>query len=173
MLPNAHQRKQIRDVVKSVLTDETSAEKNVFVNQYLSLPQEKLPAICIYTGKEQSDIFNNQMLKRTLTLSIEIHTSKNSQDGMVEELELIAAECEQALFQHEDLDGNCDQLTLVSTDIAVKNDADELIGAALMSYNVVYYTTTAVDTPDNPLTQTDIAYENNTKGKVILPTGEN
>lgn len=169
MLPNSHQRKQIRDVVKSVLTDETAAEKNVFVNQYLSLPQDQLPAICIYTGKEQSDIFNNQMLKRTLTLSVEIHTSKRTQDGMVEELELIAAECEQALNQHEDLDGNCDQLTLISTDIAVKNDGDELIGAALMSYNVEYYTSTAVDTPDIALEQTDLYYENNTEGKVVLP----
>lgn len=88
---------------------------------------------------------------------------------MIEELELIAAECEQALNQHEDLDGNCDQLTLISTDIAVKNDGDELIGAVLMSYNVVYYTSTAVDTPDIALEQTDLYYENDTEGKVVLP----
>ena len=169
MLPNSHQRKQIRDVVKSVLTDETAAEKNVFVNQYLSLPQDQLPAICIYTGKEQSDIFNNQMLKRTLTLSVEIHTSKRTQDGMVEELELIAAECEQALLQHEDLDGNCDKLSLVSTDIIIKTDGDEPMGAALLSYNVEYYTLHVADTPATNATQTKLYYENNTEGKVDLP----
>lgn len=169
MLPNKHQRGEIRAVVNTILSGNTTAGNNVFPNRYNQLEKDSLPAICIYTGKEQSDIFNSQMLKRTLTLSLEIHSSQKTEDAMIEELELIAGECEILILQNEDLSGKCDQITLISTDIATKNDGDELIGAALMSYNVEYYTSTAVDTPNDPLEGTDLKYENDTTGKVDLP----
>lgn len=169
MLPNKHQRGEIRGAVITILAGNTTAANNVFANRYNQLEQEALPAICIYTGKEQSETFNNQMLKRTLTLSIEIHASQKEPDEMVEELELIAGECEELILQNEDLSGNCNQITLISTDIAVKTDADKPIGAALMSYNVEYFTSTAVDTPTDPLEGLELKYENNTTGKVDLP----
>lgn len=169
MLPNKHQRKQIRDVVYTMLAGNTTALENVFVNRFNSLEQEILPAICIYTGKEQSEKFNSQLYKRTLTLSIEIHSSKKDESDMVEELELIAGEVEVLLLQDEDLSGNCNKITLTSTDIVAKIEADEQIGAALMSYDVEYFTLFSADTPTNPLTQTDLFYENNTEGTVNLP----
>ena len=148
-----HVRRQIRDAVEALLiAANTSAGSNVFQHRNLSLEDAKTPAINITTPNENSERLtmggSSGTIERDLTLRVEGYF-KSSTTGVqsahqrvVNALDTLAVEIENALSADFQLGGLAKDSYLVSTQISTDADGSvsNEVGVITLEYMVHYHT---------------------------------
>lgn len=137
----AHQRKVIRDAVVSSLIGATGAGARVYPTRTYPIDEASLPAICVYTLNETSEINSlgaGRSLRRSLDLIVEAIAKVN--DTLDDVLDQLALEIEVALGSNFTLGGNAYSCVLDSTKITVRGEAEKETGSAVLGYSVSYRT---------------------------------
>lgn len=136
----AHARKTIRDGVVQLLSNLASTTSHVHATRTQPLEAAQLPALCIYTLEESSelDVLTPRKMLRQLTLIVEAVAQVN--DTLDDTLDQICLEVEQVLVANFTLGGLVKDCRLVSTKIAVRGAGEKDTGSAVMSFDVLYRT---------------------------------
>lgn len=133
-------RKSIRHAIAAALTGNTSAGANVFASRTRSIPASKLPAILVYTSSETAEVFNQSPRELRRTLSVGIEIAARADDDLDDALDDIAEQVERVMSEHQTLSGTASDVLLTGTEITLTKDGDNQHGAAILTYEVTYYT---------------------------------
>ena len=140
----AHVRQTIREAVVDILTGLDTTGQNVFATRIAPVAEAQLPALCIYTLSETSEVHSmgtGRALYRELSLIVEGVAKVN--ETLDDTLDDIAAEVETAIGADGTLDveGVYDT-TLAATQIAIRGagEASKDTGSAMMTFLVRYRT---------------------------------
>lgn len=148
----AHLRTQLRLAAAAAVTGLASTGANVEASRRYPWPESQLPALCIYTLDEDSEVMNagpTRHLQRELRLVIE-GVAKNN-DALDTVLDEIATEVEVAMAADASLGGLCKDSCLIRTQIALQpeKEAEAKTGSVVMTYRIVYRTNKANPTSTN------------------------
>lgn len=141
-------RKQIRAKIVETLKGNTDADQRVYPNRVLPVFLNELPAIIVNTESEQVEVFaeaSPREYERTLTVKIEIMCEESS--ALDDELDIIGAQVEAALFEETDhtLGELCHDVNLVGCEMAFNKEGEKSIGSLILTYEVVYHSVPARD----------------------------
>ena len=140
----AHRRKEIRDKIRALLLNNTSAGANVFTNRSAALFTSQLPAIAIYTGDEDSEFLNppENRLKRTLQVFIEFAKLEVTEGAIEDEIDALCLEIENIIKPKNELDrlyGNIVQsVILKKSEFGTFEKNSDILGTAKLSYDFEY-----------------------------------
>ena len=141
----AHVRKQIRDRIASVLASGvTSVSSRVYTSRVYPMTSANLPAITVYIGSEQSNLITigtTKSLGRRLAINIDIYARSTS--GLDDSIDAIAVEVEEAIAGDFTVNGLAKEAILSATNIEYSGEAEQPVGIARLSYDVLYHTTVA------------------------------
>jgi hypothetical protein len=148
----AHLRTQIRLAAVAAVADLATTGANVFASRRYPLGEDQIPALCVYTLEEDSDVMNmgsTRHLQRELRLVVE-GVAKNN-DALDDVLDEIATEVEVAMAADASLGGLCKDSVLVRTQIALQpeKEAEAKTGSVVLTYRVVYRSNKANPTSTN------------------------
>ncbi len=110
----------------------------------------QLPAISVYTMREPTDTQeshswadpdNPGIVKRRLQLAIEIVTSGDESDDLLDQ---IALQVETVMDADPTLGNRVESVLVLETTVAFADSGEKIIGAALLTYEIVYRTKTIV-----------------------------
>lgn len=144
MTDRVHQRKVIRETVKTLLLNNTSCEGRVFVNRYTPLWQVELPCICVYFKKDtpQPRPRGSYFYRRNLYLVIEIMVAASP--AMDDQIDDISLEVEDIILPNLFLIGPYDEnenasfQDLQDTDISLSADGQKLFGSGRITFLMEY-----------------------------------
>jgi len=137
-----HQRQKIRQAVVDALRNKTSAEDRVAETRILPWRRHQLPGIAVYTLSETVDEASAQTAPRELerTVQLAIEAAVRYSDDVDDALDSLAEEIERVIHADDTLGGNASDCVLSATEVDIVGDADQMIGAIRLTYNVKYYT---------------------------------
>lgn len=139
----AHARKVIRDAVATILTGLNSSGSNVFPTRIYPVDDNNLPAICIYTLSEDSELTSVQPRKMARRLDLVIEAVAKANDVLDDTLDLIAEEIETAMALDYTLGVGAKDCVLASTKIAMRGEGEKATGSVVLTYSVMYRTLAA------------------------------
>ena len=133
-----HLHKQIRDAVKTLLTNLTTTTTHVYANRLQPLQDANLPALRIYTNDERAEVLTMHlpaMQDRTLTIVVEACAKAAS--GLDDALDQISKEVEVALAAGVTLSGH--SLELFYTGMSFDDEQlDKPVGIKRMTFSIPY-----------------------------------
>ena len=134
-----HVRKQIRDAVKTALTNLVTTETRVFTNRVRAMKKNDLPGLIIYTVEEDSEpgAVGGQ-LNRTLDLAVEAYVKTS--EIIDDDLDIIAAEVETAIAGDPTLGGLALDTLISSTEYFLEGEGEKKTGIGRMTFQVGYRT---------------------------------
>lgn len=136
-----HHRKALRDAVVTALTGLASTGARVYPTRTYPVDAAALPALCVYTLSEASEVHNMgaaRSLLRVLDLAVEAVAQVN--DTLDDTLDQICLEVETAIGADPTLGGKCYDCSLAATKIAVRGEAEKETGSAVLSFALRYRT---------------------------------
>lgn len=143
----AHQRKLIRQaIVARLLAANTAAGDRVSSTRIDPIKKTRLPAISVYclTEPVTSRASDSSIREIVRNARFEVVAKVRHTDGLpaADALDDIAEEIENAMSLDETFAGAAADSSLESTDIEIPDDGgpDPLIGIAVLTYSVIYYT---------------------------------
>ncbi|MDA0307499.1 MAG: hypothetical protein O2832_02100 [Proteobacteria bacterium] len=135
-----HARTQIRNVVKALLLNNTSAGAKVYESRIYPLDDPKLPAILIYTKQEsvgdQMSMSKPRTQHRELQLTIEVYVKANS--TIDETADGLALEIEQIIGNDLSLGGLAKDTILSTTEIQYSDEGEKPIAVITLTFAVLY-----------------------------------
>ncbi len=141
-------RKAIRQAVVARLTGRTIAQDRVASNRGNQVWEEEVPALVVYTRREDLEKHNQSPIKyrRELRLAVELYVEETKGLDIDDQIDDLCEQVEQLLLPAMMLPGTPDDLELDATDsmlesVEIDVDADgvKLLGAARMTFLWVYY----------------------------------
>lgn len=154
----AHPRKLVRHAIVARLLGVTAAGARVEATRVNSNRKTQLPAIGVYTLRELVDTEASQLtaprvLSRELKLMIESWVGHSEDYKVDDRMDDIAEQIEAALDADRYIGGRVNGLVkdtiLESTEIAIPEGNDPLVGVITMTYRVTYNTDAASVSPDD------------------------
>ena len=138
----AHQRDTIRKQVVQVLTGQTTAGDRVYANRVKPFISNgwtsQLPAIVVYTLDEQAEIFNAAPREYLRTVQVVVEIQAAADDALDDVLDDIADRVELLLLRDDTLGGTVNDLQMVRTRMALKDEGETLIGACMIQFDAEY-----------------------------------
>jgi len=137
----AHVRKQIRDKFSQILSAGVPlVSSRVYGSRVYPLTEAKLPAITVYTGGEASELntMGLKTLSRTLSVSVDVYA--RATQTLDDDLDAICVQVENAIAAQYTLNGLSKNTVLSSTDIDFSGDAEQPVGVARLTFDVLYHT---------------------------------
>lgn len=136
-----HPRTAIRDYTTQLLkTGVVGVGEHVFKSRFRRLPQTKLPALLIYTRRDQANDRNisdaPRVYKRHISLNVEVVGAATK--GLDDTLDDIAREVELLLENDNTLGGLVHDLEYRDTQIELDGEQDPPLGVAVMEFMVSY-----------------------------------
>lgn len=145
-------RAAIRTAARSlIVAAATAAGSRVYTNRTEPMEQAPtelgggiaLPAVLLYTPSEESEIFDEspRRYRRRLTLRAECVRRISADTAAIDdELDTFAGQVERALLTDPTLGNAVDDCELTGTDTTINDEGQALIGAAVLTFRVSYYT---------------------------------
>jgi hypothetical protein len=137
-----HQRTAIRNAVKALLLNHTSAAARVFSTRETPWERVELPGISIYTLEETVEPESGNTapieLRRTLQLAIEI--AIKAKENIDDEIDAVCLQVEKAMHADETLNHTASMSVMGGTEISVVSTGQQLIGLARLIFTVTYFT---------------------------------
>lgn len=139
----AHPRQLIRKQAVAVLLGATNAGASVFasrVRPFISNSwQSDLPAICVFTMDETSEIFNQAPREylRRVELVVEIHADGN--DALDDTLDTLARQVERVLLMDDTLGDTVNDLQYVRSRMVLLDQSEQLTGACRLIFEAEYF----------------------------------
>lgn len=133
-----HVRKQLREALKtSLFGNITDVGDNVFIGRVYNFSPDELPAITIYTIKEEVEIQNSRarqpfLQQRAILNSVLIVQKLN--DAVQDDLDRISAEVENKIFADPSLGGIAHRTVLVSSEMSVTSELDKPLGVLTLNF---------------------------------------
>ena len=150
-------RKSIKQYIKALILNKTSAGDRVYTQRYLPLDKaDDFPAVCIYFIIEEVSEKDNLNQERKLHLAIECVVDSENYD---EEVDDLSDQVENAILQHTteyELG-----IKLVKIEPGYDEDAKSHVMAARLLYEVMYYKEAVASSPDIDLTSIGVKYDIN------------
>ena len=146
-----HMRKQIRDAIVTALTGLPTTGTHIFKSRVYPNEQQKLPLLCVYALKEDSEIITMgtpYKYQRDLEVMIEGYAKAIGVNTLDDVLDLISLEVEEALAVDITLGGLAKNTLLDSTEIDMVGDGEVPVGVIRLTFLVRYVTTN--DDVENP-----------------------
>lgn len=137
----AHVRKQIRDALAAKLTSDVAlVRRNVFSTRVFPLDGGKLPCISVYTSSEGSELLTMgaKTLRRGVSVVVEAYIRATG--VFDDDADAIAVQVEAAVASDTTLGGVAKDTVLTSTEIEFSGDAEQPIGVARLTFDVLYVT---------------------------------
>lgn len=137
----AHVRKQIRDRIATLVTGLSTTGSSVYKMRRYALDDEKLPALCVYTMDESSNLVTvgTRTLRRVINVAVQAFV-KGSSTTVSDTLDTICVEVEEAIAADFNLNGLAKSCILASTEIDINVEGEQSIASAAMVYSVEYIT---------------------------------
>lgn len=155
-----HERRAIREAIRTQLTGETAAGARVFETRQAPLRTDELPAIAIYTEDESVDPASGSTAPRELrrTVNIAIEAWARAAADVDDVLDELALEIETAMDSDLEFGGTAYHSVLLSTEVGLKLDGDRPMGAIRLVYAVTYHTDLRVGEPEDLFDKAEITY---------------
>lgn len=137
-----HERQMLREATIAALLNKTAAGPRVYKSRRAPIPEATLPVIHVYTDQEPVDDNSGKTAPRELTrrpdLVIEawVVASADVEDS----LDAIALQIETAMDADRFLDGCAFNSWLSNTELGVSVQGARPMGAAQLTYSVIYHT---------------------------------
>ncbi len=127
-----------------------AAISRIYTNRAKKLWPNELPAILIYTRSEASEIgvAAPRAYKRIMKLAIEIVCKGAEESNFDDTIDTISEDVEQRIFRNETLNGLVSDILLSDTEMDYVMEGDQPIGAAVLTFNVEYWTDAPIEQPD-------------------------
>lgn len=131
-------RQLIREAIKDILIDNTTAGSNVYTNRVSAFWKEELPSISIFMRDEELTPRNTQgkTYIRKATITIQIIAEAN--EALDNSLDAMADQVEALILADESLQGNVSGLVFQSSEFEIAGDAAKDIGALTLTMQVTY-----------------------------------
>ena len=138
----AHVRQQIRNRIATLVTGLATTGSSVYKMRRYALDDGKLPALCVYTMNEDSNLITvgTRTLRRSINVAVQAF-AKDSSTAISDTLDNICVEAEEAIAADFTLNGLAKSCILISTDIDINVEGEKSVGSANMVYRVEYITT--------------------------------
>ena len=137
----AHVRQQIRTRIGTLLTDGVSlVSSRVYGSRVYPLTEAKLPAITVYAGNETSALITMGAKKLTRTVAINVDVYERATANLDDDLDAICVQVEEAIAADFTLSGLAKTTVLSSTDIDFSGEAEQPVGVARLTFDVLYHT---------------------------------
>lgn len=138
----AHVRQQIRNRIATLVTGLATTGSSVYKMRRYSLDDAKLPALCVYTMDEGSNLVTvgTRTLRRVINVAVQVF-AKDSSTAISDTLDGICVEVEEAIAADFTLNGLAKSCILSSTDIDINVEGEKSVGSANLVYSVEYITT--------------------------------
>jgi hypothetical protein len=132
------QRKKIRSAVVSMLMDSTDAGSNVFGSRAVPLWDIALPCILVYAREEviQGISSHPAPAVRRLLLAVDIRVEAN--DSLDDVLDDISGQVETLFKEDPNLNSTVQDCNLVRVEMDVNAQNEKPLGAARLTYEVIY-----------------------------------
>jgi len=147
-----HRRTAIRlALMQTLVGANLVVGERVFTNRSRQFWPEELPCIVIYTMKEQTELISAPKLyKRRARIAIEIvdkggtnsaqiETDASDDDAVDDRLDALCEAIEIAVTRDDTLNGTCEDIDLVETEMNFTAEGDAVIGAARMVWEAVWH----------------------------------
>jgi hypothetical protein len=138
----AHQRKLIRDAAVGKLLAQTDAGSKVYANRIKPFTSNgwtsELPAIVVYTMDEQAEIFNAAPREYLRTVQLVVEIQAAADESLDDVLDNIADQVERAMLRDDTLAGTVNNLLLVRSRMALRDEGETLIGACIVQFDAQY-----------------------------------
>lgn len=137
----AHVRQQIRDRVATLVTGLPTTGANVYKMRRFALDDSKIPAICVYTMDESSNLITvgSRTLGRTVNVAADI-IIKGSSATISDALDDICVSAEEAIAADFHLNGLAKSCILTDTNITINVEGERSVASARLVYTVDYVT---------------------------------
>jgi hypothetical protein len=137
----AHVRQQIRDRVATLVTGLPTTGANVYKMRRFALDDSKIPAICVYTMDESSNLITvgSRTLGRTVNVAADI-IIKGSSATISDTLDDICVSAEEAIAADFHLNGLAKSCILTDTNITINVEGERSVASARLVYTVDYVT---------------------------------
>jgi len=137
----AHVRQQIRDRIATLVTGLTTTGASVYKMRRYALDDAKLPALCVYTMDESSNLITvgTRTLRRVINVAVQAFI-KGSSTAVSDTLDTICVEVEEAIAADFSLNGLAKSCILTSTEIDINVEGEQSVATASMVYSVEYIT---------------------------------
>lgn len=142
------QRKLIRHAVVDRLKCKTACEERVYPNRVLNLFEIELPAILVYMKNEPSKVYQAAPVEYERDLQLVVEVVVNGDDTLDDLIDDISDDIEYWLHQDHTQGELCSDTILKNTQIEISNQGDKLIGSAVLTYSMPYYTEAVRDSKD-------------------------
>lgn len=151
----AHERQNLRAAIvaqiKGPANNRTTAGARVYPSRMHPLRSADLPAILIYieseTVSEGSAVTSPRELKRMAEVKVEGWVMTPPGVATDDALDALALQIETAMDIDLNLDGNAFDSQLQSTEIGIKIEGDQSMGAVALTYAVTYHSDIRVTLP--------------------------
>lgn len=137
----AHPRQEIRHAVAAQLVNKTAAGDRVFKTRVLPYRRE-FPALAVYTPTENVKTDTDSApreLERSPELVVEGAAQVTSAENADDVLDALAWEIEQALHADPTFGGTAADSRLVSSELDVFPEGEQMVGIVKLTYAVTYY----------------------------------
>lgn len=137
----SHQRTVIRNKIRDLLiAGNTAAADKVFANRVVPIQEDELPCITVYTNGETAEIYNTAPRELERRLSVVVEIANKVEETIDESLDDLAKEVEYILDQDDTVGGTASDIVYQGSDLAIRDEGENLIGALRLTYEVKYYT---------------------------------
>jgi hypothetical protein len=137
----AHVRQQIRDRMATLVTGLPVTGANVYKMRRYALDDSKLPAICVYTMDENSEMatIGTRTLRRSINVALDIMI-KGASTAVSDTLDGVCVSAEEAVAADFHLNGLAKSCVLTGTEININVEGEQSIASARLVYAVEYVT---------------------------------
>lgn len=137
----SHVRQQIRDRIATLVTGLPSTGASVYKMRRYALDDAKLPAICVYTTDEASNLITigSRTLRRVINVMVEVFVTGAS-TAVSDNLDGICVSVEEAIAADFSLNGLAKSCILNSTEVDVNVEGEKAFASARLVYAVEYVT---------------------------------
>ena len=141
----AHVRTQIRDRMATTLTSGVAlVSSRVYTSRTYPVTSANLPASTVFANSETSSLVTigiSKTLQRRLSVSVDVYARATS--DLDDDIDAITVQVEEAIAADFTVNGLAKEALLISTDIEYSGEAEQQIGIAHMTYDVLYHTSIA------------------------------
>lgn len=136
-------RKKIRDAVKAAVTAAETFGANVYIGRRDAIPENKLPAACIYLGEEKIELatMNPRTYRVEQDVSVEAYVKKTSATGAEELMDTARDAVIDAVMTDHTLGGAVLDTNPTGSSPQVDEESGVSLGAIAIDFEVLYFET--------------------------------
>lgn len=136
----SHVRQQIRDAVKSAVTNLNTTGSRVYVSRTYKLTDDNLPALRLYTQDEETERLCKSPVYVKHTLPVAIECCAKQATDVDNKVDTITSEVEAAIVGDSTLAALIKDNQITATDIEYSTEQEQPLAIAKVTFTIIYTT---------------------------------